>query len=184
MARCRRIRRHPILHLWIPQCVRVGLITYYLDFHWCRGYSGGSCSLTTSHRIYQEYYSTHQLLGYSHSSISWIGSVQVFWQFAGGAISGPLFDRYGTVVRRYFARLWCPSADLLIPSPSYPAPSDMSSPSSSRASARSTISSSLPNPFLVESVLVSFSVLPSPSCLTTLRRSAAWRWVSSSPDRR
>ncbi|MCJ1269726.1 hypothetical protein MMC22_009618 [Lobaria immixta] len=45
--------------------------------------------------VYQEYYQSHQLQDQSPSSISWIGSLQVFFLFAGGVVGGPLFDRYG-----------------------------------------------------------------------------------------
>jgi len=36
----------------------------------------------------------------SESTISWIGSLQVFFMFAAGLISGPLADRYGPKVSR------------------------------------------------------------------------------------
>lgn len=52
----------------------------------------------TVNRVYQEYYQSHQLHNQSPSSISWIGSLQVFFLFAGGVIGGPLFDRYGAKV--------------------------------------------------------------------------------------
>ncbi|EXJ81382.1 hypothetical protein A1O3_07673 [Capronia epimyces CBS 606.96] len=45
--------------------------------------------------VYQEYYSTHQLRDRSASSIAWIGSIQVFFQFSSGVVAGPLFDRHG-----------------------------------------------------------------------------------------
>jgi hypothetical protein len=48
--------------------------------------------------IFQEYYMTHQLRGRSADEVAWIGSLTVFIQFAGGAIGGPLFDRYGAWV--------------------------------------------------------------------------------------
>lgn len=35
----------------------------------------------------------------SQSSIAWIGSIQVFFMFSAGLISGPLMDRYGPKVR-------------------------------------------------------------------------------------
>ncbi|KIW19544.1 hypothetical protein PV08_00116 [Exophiala spinifera] len=49
--------------------------------------------------VYQEYYSSHFLSHESPSSISWIGSIQVFFLYAGGLVGGPLFDRYGAKVR-------------------------------------------------------------------------------------
>ncbi|KIW39898.1 uncharacterized protein PV06_08468 [Exophiala oligosperma] len=48
--------------------------------------------------VYQEYYSSHFLSHESPSSISWIGSIQVFFLYAGGLVGGPLFDRYGVKV--------------------------------------------------------------------------------------
>lgn len=55
--------------------------------------------LSNSFGIFQEYYMTHQLMGESASNISWIGSTQSFFQFFTGMIAGPLFDRYGALVR-------------------------------------------------------------------------------------
>lgn len=43
--------------------------------------------------VFQSYY---QFQGYPNetaSTISWVGSVQLFFQFALGAVSGPLYDR-------------------------------------------------------------------------------------------
>jgi hypothetical protein len=53
---------------------------------------------TSCFGVLQQYYSVHQLKNYSASDISWIGSLSSFIQFAGGAIGGPLFDRYGVKV--------------------------------------------------------------------------------------
>lgn len=50
--------------------------------------------------IYQQWYSEHQLKTYTQSDISWIGSVQIFLNFAGGLIGGPVLDRYGNIVRQ------------------------------------------------------------------------------------
>ncbi|KAJ9142972.1 Riboflavin transporter MCH5 [Pleurostoma richardsiae] len=47
--------------------------------------------------IFQDYYSQNQLKSYSQSTIAWLGSVQIFFEFACGIVSGPLFDRYGTI---------------------------------------------------------------------------------------
>ena len=49
-------------------------------------------------RIYQDYYSRSFLSTDLPSTISWIGSIQVFFLYAGGTIGGPLFDRYGARV--------------------------------------------------------------------------------------
>jgi MFS family permease len=48
--------------------------------------------------VLQEYYESHRLSGTSASTISWIGSLQIFFLFAGTLFGGPLFDRYGAVV--------------------------------------------------------------------------------------
>lgn len=45
--------------------------------------------------VFQQYYVTHQLSHETPSTVSWIGSMQVFFFFATGLVSGPLFDRYG-----------------------------------------------------------------------------------------
>ncbi|KDQ18152.1 hypothetical protein BOTBODRAFT_52946 [Botryobasidium botryosum FD-172 SS1] len=43
----------------------------------------------------QAYYRTHQLAGLSPSTISWIGSVQIFVLLMGGCFCGRLYDAYG-----------------------------------------------------------------------------------------
>ncbi|KAH8430942.1 MCT family MFS transporter [Aspergillus melleus] len=45
--------------------------------------------------IYEAYYGQTLLRGQSASNIAWIGSLQVFFMFSAGLISGPLMDRYG-----------------------------------------------------------------------------------------
>jgi hypothetical protein len=68
---------------------------------------GGFCiffsclGFTSCFGVLQEYYSTHQLKDRSPSEIAWIGSVSSFIQFSGGAIGGPMFDRFGVKVRGY-----------------------------------------------------------------------------------
>jgi MFS family permease len=54
--------------------------------------------LTIDTSVLQEYYESHRLSGTSASAISWIGSLQIFFLFAGSLFGGPLFDRYGAVV--------------------------------------------------------------------------------------
>jgi hypothetical protein len=49
-------------------------------------------------RVYENYYSTHQLSHKSPSDIAWIGSVQIFFQYATSVVSGGLFDLYGAKV--------------------------------------------------------------------------------------
>ncbi|PYH95492.1 putative MFS transporter [Aspergillus ellipticus CBS 707.79] len=45
--------------------------------------------------IYEAYYSNTFLKDESDSNIAWIGSLQAFFMFSAGLISGPLMDRYG-----------------------------------------------------------------------------------------
>lgn len=56
--------------------------------------------------IYQQWYSEHQLKSYTLSDISWIGSVQIFLNFAGGLVGGPILDRKGNVVRSHSGGLF------------------------------------------------------------------------------
>jgi hypothetical protein len=61
-----------------------------------------SClGFANSFGVMQEYYMSHQLQGHSADSIAWIGSMSTFIQFAGGALAGPMFDRYGSWVCSY-----------------------------------------------------------------------------------
>ncbi|KAJ4251885.1 hypothetical protein NW762_011182 [Fusarium torreyae] len=60
-----------------------------------------SClGFANSFGVLQEYYIRHQLRGNSEDKIAWIGSISTFIQFAAGAISGSMFDRYGSWVLR------------------------------------------------------------------------------------
>ncbi|KAL2810157.1 putative MFS monocarboxylate transporter [Aspergillus granulosus] len=52
----------------------------------------------SSFGVYENYYGSHQLAHKSPSDIAWIGSVQVFFQYATSVISGGLFDLYGAKV--------------------------------------------------------------------------------------
>ncbi|EXJ87268.1 hypothetical protein A1O3_04227 [Capronia epimyces CBS 606.96] len=45
--------------------------------------------------VYETYYLREALHEYSPSTISWIGSLQLFFQFAGGLIAGPMTDLWG-----------------------------------------------------------------------------------------
>ncbi|KAL2155412.1 hypothetical protein VTH82DRAFT_154 [Thermothelomyces myriococcoides] len=56
--------------------------------------------------VFQAYYMSHQLRDHSADAISWIGSLMAFIQFAGGALTGPLFDRFGPWVIRPGAVLY------------------------------------------------------------------------------
>lgn len=58
-----------------------------------------SClGFTSCFGVLLEYYGTHQLKDHTADEIAWIGSLSSFIQFAGGAIGGPMFDRFGTKV--------------------------------------------------------------------------------------
>ncbi|KAJ5989590.1 MFS monocarboxylate transporter [Penicillium waksmanii] len=48
--------------------------------------------------IYESYYQATFLQEQSESNIAWIGSLQVFFMFSGGLVSGPMMDRYGPKV--------------------------------------------------------------------------------------
>lgn len=57
--------------------------------------------ITMSFGVFQQYYGAHILRHESSDRIAWIGSLAGFIQFAAGAVSGPLFDRYGMIVRLF-----------------------------------------------------------------------------------
>ncbi|OAL45280.1 MFS general substrate transporter [Pyrenochaeta sp. DS3sAY3a] len=60
-----------------------------------------SClGFTSCFGVLQEYYSVHQLRHKTQDDIAWIGSLASFIQFAGGAVGGPLFDRFGVWMLR------------------------------------------------------------------------------------
>ncbi|OJJ50115.1 hypothetical protein ASPZODRAFT_89959 [Penicilliopsis zonata CBS 506.65] len=63
---------------------------------WCVSFS--SFGYLNGYGVYQDYYTKHLLAGEASSTIAWIGSVQVFFLFAGGIVGGPLFDRFGAVI--------------------------------------------------------------------------------------
>lgn len=57
--------------------------------------------------VFQAYYKFHQLPDSSEGDIAWIGGIQAWMIFAVGAISGPLFDRFGAWLIRPAAILYC-----------------------------------------------------------------------------
>ncbi|CAK7214912.1 hypothetical protein SEUCBS140593_002350 [Sporothrix eucalyptigena] len=63
--------------------------------------------------VFEEYYITHQLQHKSADTIAWIGSCTAFFQFVAGAVSGPLFDRYGSWLLRP-ATVVCVFATMMI----------------------------------------------------------------------
>ncbi|KAK9349870.1 MFS general substrate transporter [Lipomyces doorenjongii] len=56
---------------------------------------GCSFDYLSAFGVYETYYQQNQLRHKSPSAIAWIGSFQVFCQFASGLLSGSLFDKYG-----------------------------------------------------------------------------------------
>jgi hypothetical protein len=62
----------------------------------------GCLGFTSCFGVLQQYYTTHQLRHRTADEVAWIGSVSSFIQFGGGAIGGPMFDRYGVWVN-FFA---------------------------------------------------------------------------------
>lgn len=93
MACCDWSVLYTVLHVWVFECFWVGLFGSETLTVLCHSI------LNVTYRVYQAYYQSHQLSTESSSTISWIGSLQVFFLYAGGAIGGPLFDRYGGLVR-------------------------------------------------------------------------------------
>lgn len=49
--------------------------------------------IATSFGVYQSYYQQYTLRDYSASTISWIGTTQVFLLFFIAIIAGPIYDR-------------------------------------------------------------------------------------------
>ena len=58
--------------------------------------------LTDLQGAFQDYYESTLLPSSSSASISLIGSLQVFFLYACGPLTGRLFDAYGTTVRTFF----------------------------------------------------------------------------------
>ncbi|PYI31583.1 MFS general substrate transporter [Aspergillus indologenus CBS 114.80] len=56
--------------------------------------------------IYEAYYQSTFLPNESASNIAWIGSLQAFFMFSAGLISGPLMDRDGPRILGLFLTLW------------------------------------------------------------------------------
>ena len=50
------------------------------------------------YRVYESYYLAGPLRGHSPSTVAWIGSIQIFFQFSSALISGPLVDTLGPKV--------------------------------------------------------------------------------------
>ncbi|KAL4874426.1 major facilitator superfamily domain-containing protein [Aspergillus karnatakaensis] len=60
---------------------------------WCAALPSFGLMNTTG--VFADWLATHELSDYSHSSISWIFSVHIFFLLIGGVQFGPIFDRYG-----------------------------------------------------------------------------------------
>ncbi|KAL8734405.1 MAG: hypothetical protein Q9181_003226 [Wetmoreana brouardii] len=71
------------LQAWLV--VLGGFLTYFATF-----------GLLNSFGIFQVYYQESILRGTSASTISWMGSIQLFLLFIGGIIVGPIFDSHGS----------------------------------------------------------------------------------------
>lgn len=70
------------LHAWLT--VLGGFCILFCSFGWINTIG-----------VFQAYYETHQLKGYSSSTVSWIPSLEVFVMFLLGPWVGQLLDRYG-----------------------------------------------------------------------------------------
>ncbi|KAH8435085.1 MCT family MFS transporter [Aspergillus melleus] len=64
-----------------------GFLTYFVTF-----------GLLNSFGTFQAYYGEHLLASHSESTVSWIGSIQIFLLFVGGVVFGPVFDTKGAKV--------------------------------------------------------------------------------------
>ncbi|GIJ83247.1 hypothetical protein Asppvi_002066 [Aspergillus pseudoviridinutans] len=60
---------------------------------WCAALPSFGLMNTTG--VFADWIATHQLSEYSHSAVSWIFSVHIFFLLIGGVQIGPVFDRYG-----------------------------------------------------------------------------------------
>jgi len=86
---------------------------------WLNAFAGfciffGCLGFTSCFGVLQEYYGTHQLRDRTPDEIAWIGSLSSFIQFSGGAIGGPMFDRYGAWVSHTLTKLpWLNWVNLL-----------------------------------------------------------------------
>lgn len=64
----------------------------------------GCLGFTSCFGVLQEYYGTHMLQDRTADEIAWIGSLSSFIQFSGGAVGGPMLDRYGAWVSLILVR--------------------------------------------------------------------------------
>lgn len=87
-----------VLHVWISQCFWVSSVFETPNSHIGKrlldpladsGHAGNNDS------VYETYYHQEALRSYSPSTISWIGSTQLFFQFAAGIVTGPITDIWG-----------------------------------------------------------------------------------------
>jgi hypothetical protein len=79
---------------WAGLWVFLGLInSSHLDLTLVPRFAG--LGITNTIAVFQSYVSTHQLAGYSESSIGWIFSLYTFLAFFCGIYIGPVFDKYG-----------------------------------------------------------------------------------------
>ncbi|PVF96840.1 MFS general substrate transporter [Serendipita vermifera] len=74
--------------LEIPDGGRTAWLTVFGA--WCILFS--TFGMTNAYGVYQDFYVRHFLTNETPSAIGWVGSVQLFFQFSMGAITGKLFD--------------------------------------------------------------------------------------------
>ncbi|KAI1209927.1 MFS general substrate transporter [Annulohypoxylon truncatum] len=81
---------------------------------------GSFCSMVSVYGIinvaavFESYFSTHQLVGYSSSTIGWIFSVYLFIVFFFGIQVGPIFDRYGPRYLIAVGSVMCVASQMLL----------------------------------------------------------------------
>ncbi|KAI1787128.1 monocarboxylate permease [Ganoderma leucocontextum] len=73
-----------------------------------------SAGMINSYGAFQDYYESTLLPSSSSASISLIGSLQVFFLYAGGPLTGRIFDAYGTTVLIPLGSVLCVVAMMLI----------------------------------------------------------------------
>ncbi|KAH8880812.1 MFS general substrate transporter [Thozetella sp. PMI_491] len=80
--------------VWVNDAPDGGVVAWLVVLGaWCTSFC--SFGWLNSVGVFQEYYASGPLRGYSSSTIAWIPSLQVFFMMAMGPIVGKLFDKYG-----------------------------------------------------------------------------------------
>nr|VWP00292.1 Bud site selection protein 6 [Ganoderma boninense] len=73
-----------------------------------------SAGMINSYGAFQDYYESTLLPSSSSASISLIGSLQVFFLYAGGPVTGRIFDAYGTTVLIPLGSFLCVFAMMMV----------------------------------------------------------------------